>query len=247
MIDVVLCLYDNYRLAERCIAHNLSIDPELRLVVMDNTPPERKADNFLSTIESDRVRVVEGLKGGSDGESHGASLDLLFSLCETDIVGSIDHDFFWLRPNISSFILRRFYEGYEAIGCAGWYPLHNPDWQKSIDQNNLDRQGYMAPVCWGQFLTKDLALSETNVCTAQEGPRGMETGWRIRQKIVDLGIKNMTFPGFQYTDQGQEMASYFGSLFYPMGLHMMKGTSIRDESGFSRTDYLIDRGLRYWR
>jgi hypothetical protein len=223
MIDIIMPVYYNYDIAELNIKHfSKNIFGDYRLLVCDNTDPSRRdiaRFEGFKVLDSN-VELFDFPPSGSDGVNHGTTIDFMKEFTKTDIVGTIDSDFFWLMPEILDYVQELFAEGYLAIGCAGWYP----DWQARIDLVHPQRAGHLAPVIWGQFLTKELMAVDTFVCTSEEGGTVHETGWRIREYIIKNKIKNKIFPGFFKENQSDRNWCFFGEEECPIGFHVMKTT-----------------------
>jgi len=247
VIDVACVAYKNYHLFEKCIRYNASLSPYFRFLVVDNTPPPEKDNNFLRNIQSAQVKTFERDDAWAfDGESHGHALDFLLSKAETKIVGTLDHDFFWIRPDTYDWVNELFETGHKAVGAAGWYPPTSPDWQNNIDSAHPNRKGWMAPVCYGQFLTRELATSDTFVCSPQEGAMRHETGWRIRKTIIEERIKDLTLPGFIYEGQIDPQVCFFGTPKMPVGMHLLKGGSRTTSEDFASLEYLLSFARDRW-
>ena len=216
---------------------------DFRLLICDNTNLDlqdtQKLKSLISNFSTD---LFEMKIDGFDGFTHGASLDFLVSKTQTEIIGMMDFDFFWIYPDIISYVHELFKQGYEAVGCAGWYP----DFQRVIDTNFPERAGHLAPVVWGQFLTRDLAISDTFICTKEEsGLNNFETGWRIRKKIIEDKIPAKIFPGFKYPNQLDSEVCYFGSFDAPLGFHILKGTNRIFDYQLIRK--MLDEGFEFWK
>lgn len=247
MIDIVCVAYANYKLILKTINHHLALSPEFRILVCDNTPAAYRNKHFLKSMQSSRVKFFDFQdKSDHDGENHGAALDFLISQSETEIVSTIDHDFYWLRPDVYEWVNDAFDAGYKAIGAAGWYPPSQPDWQGSVDNNHPERRGELAPVCWGQFVLRELAAEHTFVTARTEGPWGYETGWRLRKFLIDNKVKTITIPGFQYESQKDLLACYFGTKRVPVGLHLLKGISRDYDKQRLLIEDLIETGRGQW-
>lgn len=243
MIDMMTVAYQNYRLIEKNIKYHLALSDDFIFYVADATfHPD---PGFPRRIENERVKFFKfPPRIGHDGVVHGAILDELFVHTTNKIVGTVDHDFFWLRQG-SDWIYRYFSEGFDAIGAAGWYPLWMPDWQNAIDSVYPERAGHLAPVCWGQFIDRDY-VRDTFISSIGDGP-GMETGWRIRKRLIDSGAKVEVFPGFQYGRQPDAMACFFGTEEEPVGVHMLKGWSRVDQWFFDAVDSILEGAGRVGR
>lgn len=226
-IDICTTIYRNYSLLDLQLSHWKTIKGDHRLLAVDNTPrPERIKQSYP---------VIELDVSGIDGETHGAALDLLVRTATSDIVGIVDSDFFWLNKNILKEVEKYFEQGYKCVGCAGFYP----DWQRNLDPRHPDRAGHLAPVCWGMFVDRKLAMEQTFVVSAQEGPQVMETGWRLRKRIIDEKIPCVVFQGFYPENWNDPECCFFGTPEKYEGVHLLKGSAART-SFTGRLQNIID-------
>lgn len=174
MIDVCVVIHRNYELFFLQVEHWNRLgkpDQDWRLFFCDNTPaPERQALPHLPG-----VRVYSIDINGIDGETHGGALDFLKEKTESAIIGVADSDFFWLKPTMLGDVAKAFDSGIQCLGAAGWYE----DWQRRIDTAYPERAGHLAPVCWGMFVERRLALAETFVVTQSEAAQIRETGCTV--------------------------------------------------------------------
>lgn len=216
MIDICTVVHKNYQLLDWQVEHWKKIKGDHRLLVVDNTPPE------LRQQITQPVTVFEP-DNWFDGVSHGQALDALARLATTDIVGFVDTDFFWLRENIIQGVEILFDAGFRAVGCAGFYP----DWQRVLDPKHPDRAGHLAPVVWGMFVDRKLALQETFVCTPQEGAEVRETGWRLRKRLIDDKIPTVVFQGGWPEGWTDKECCFFYNKGQPVGVHFLKGSGFR--------------------
>lgn len=223
-IDICMVVHGNYCLAEWQVAH-WARTPGSRLLLADNT-----RGNKLP-IGHDHVTVVsEALPG--DGWSHGHALDLLVRQSSSDIVGTADTDFFWLIPDIISRVRAEFAAGKVCVGCEGWYE----DWA-TLNARWPGRAGHLAPVCWGMFVKRELALADTFVVTPGEGQIIMETGWRLRHRLIQEAHPVTVLKAFRmplpWIEDPAMRAAAEGSWFFgpsegdPWGVHFVKGSGGR--------------------
>lgn len=220
-VDICMPVFLNYMILDYQFTQIEKIFPDFKLFICDSTPwnyrilckYSGKIEYF--TLDADISQV--------DGEIHGRALDALVRRTTSPVICIMDTDFFWLKPSIVSEVLEDFKRGVKCVGCAGWYP----DWQKYLDKANPQRQGHMAPVCWGMFINRELALSETFVVTREEADRTTETGWRLRRKIIEENIPCKVYPGFKYPDQEDTEICYFGTPEEPVGAHLLRGSGTR--------------------
>lgn len=213
MIDIGTVIYRNYSLLDMQLDHWKKIRGEHRLLVVDNTPVAERREHDYPILNV----------SGSDGETHGAALDLLVRTATTDIVGIVDSDFFWLNKEILSEVINYFEQGYKCVGCEGFYP----DWQRVLDPRWPQRAGSMAPVCWGMFVDRKLALEQTFIVTSAEGSQIMETGWRLRERLIREQIPTVIFSGFYPAGWTDLECCFFGSAERVQGVHYLKGSGGR--------------------
>jgi hypothetical protein len=234
MIDLLTVVYCNYALLEMQVSHWRCMQGEKRLLVCDTTPSALR-----QSVTYPDVEVYELEATGIDGEIHGAALDLLVRKARTALVGVFDTDFFWLRTDILNEATQLYNAGIQCLGCAGFYP----DWQARLDPRHPERAGHLAPVCWGMFVDRALALSETFVVTAEEATTIRETGWRLRDRIIRERISCLVYPGFSHPADPE--LCYFGEPERPIGIHLLKGSSTR--AGLTdQLSALIEEGKAKW-
>lgn len=212
MIQVGCVIYKNYKLYDLQIEHwsRLNVS-NVEVLYVDNTPELYRGSGITKLNQTSTF----------DGQTHGEALDWIAKEAITDIIGFVDSDFFWLDPNLFSWVENKFKEGYKCIGCAGFYP----DWQHKLDPRHPGRAGHLAPVCWGMFVDRKLALEQTFAVTPEEGFQIMETGWRLRKRIIEERIPCIVFPGF--SDIQDPDLCYFGEKLNPLGVHFLKGSGGR--------------------
>jgi len=247
MIDICIVVYCNYELLNYQIAQWKPYSDHCRLLVCDNTHPFLKRQIEIKDNDDLQIEVFDMDVEGIDGETHGKAIDFLLSKTETGIVGLCDSDFFWTHPNILKYITDHFHHGFKAVGtelaCLGW------GW---INHFCPERASHLAPGIFSLFMERELALSETFVCAEKEAEKRMETGWRLRKKIIKEKIEAYTIPAFQYpqfknlypsvieTDQPW----YYGTPDQPVGFHLIKGS--RDFGRTAYVDQLIKFGKDKW-
>lgn len=177
-----------------------------------------------------------------DGINSGQAYDFALSLCISDIVGMTDPDHFFLDPQVLKQVNLAFSYGVKCLGDAGFYR----DFQSIFDVANPDHRGELAPVLWGMFIDRWLALSETWVC---EPPGvGRITGWRVREKIIDHNIPRVTIPGFYQEIEGEDPdICYFGAdVTKPWAVHFLKGSGGRAHVMESRVPPVLAREKAKW-
>lgn len=218
MIQILCVIHKNYDLYDLQLKHWEGMNGEFELLFVDNTPSHlRKSIPGMLTLDTPAF----------DGESHGQALDYLLSLATSDIVGIMDSDFFWTNKNIIPEVEAAFAEGFVNVGCSAMYP----DWCSNIDPFYPDRHHSLAPVVWGMFVDRKLALEQSFVCSASEGQDRLYTGHRLRQRIIRENLPCKVFQGF-YPDGHTDMEMvWYGTPEKPEGFHWLKGS-------FTRTNVL---------
>lgn len=219
-MDICIVIYKNYDLLAAQVEAWRKI-PGANLLICDNTP---LADRQI--IDRPNVFVLD--VDGIDGETHGAALDFLVRQATSDIVGICDSDFFWLDPNILLYVEEKFRQGYQCVGAEPWYE----DFER-VNAVYPDRASWLAPCVFGQFVDRKLALSETFVVSRREASKLMETGWRLRERVIQNRIKCEVLRAFRYPylsgDSDIEKmvrgAWFYGTPENPVGFHLVKGSS----------------------
>ncbi len=220
MIDIIIPLYYNYNLFHSQISNWKKIKGNYKLLFCDNTPIEHSID--LSSFETKNIKIYRNDSCGIDGERHGGVIDYMIKITTSDIICIMDSDFIWIDCDILSYVKEQFKNGYKCLGAELYY-----DGYEYVNEMYPERHGSFAPCVFGMFIDKQLALSETFVVTAHEGQNEKrETGWRIRQKIINEKIPNITFPSFQFSKQIRMKSP---SWFYICnnkiaGLHLLQGS-----------------------
>lgn len=231
-IDIIMVNFRNYYLLDKQIEHwKNHIKGDYRLVIVDNTPAGERIAR-PDTIPFDPSSTFDGI---SSGEAY----DFAIQQTSSDIIGFTDTDNFFLNPYILTEIEDLFKRGYQSVGAAGFYK----DWNEIINKGFPEFHGDLAPGPWAQFMTRELALSETFVC---EPPGvGKVTGWRIRKKIIDEKIPCVVWPGFfPFEDDDQICA--FGPECCPKAVHMLKGCSSRAHLMPEAVPRALEWGMKRW-
>jgi hypothetical protein len=213
MIDVCMVIHKNYELLDLQKKHISRLKGATRLLAMDNTP-----EPFRKPTDLPHMTV-----GGIDGMTHGLVLDELMKVATSDIVCVQDSDFFWLNKNIIEEVENYFKLGFKCVGCAGFYP----DWQTNLDPRHPDRAGYLAPVCWGMFVDRKLAMEQTFSVTAEEAATVHETGWRLRQRLIQEQIPTVVFQGCYPDGWTDKECCFFTHQQKLQGVHLLKGSAGR--------------------
>lgn len=215
MIDICIPIYKNYDLLNLQIEFWNQIDGEFRLLVCDNTPAEFRKPIKKST---DRMLLFYSQYSGIDGESHGSTLDFLVENSKTDIVGICDSDFFWLKKDILQKVQKAFDKGCKCYGSELWYGDFD-----AVNERYPERAGWLSPCVFGMFVDRKLAMEETFVVTSEEGSQLMETGWRLRKKIIDEKIPCHVIKAFKENRNTDSV--FYESPNNPIAFHWIKGSS----------------------
>ena len=236
MIDICMIIYRNYYLLDKQIEHwHNYMKGDFRLLLVDNTPAAEYQYREYQGKPVQRFFPSNSFDGISSGEAY----DFILSQATSDIVGLTDPDNFWFNPYILSDVEEYFNQGYKCVGDQGFYP----DWQRIIDTGFPDFAGHLAPVLWGMFIDRKLALEDTWVC---EPPGvGKITGWRTRKKIIDNKIPNIVFPGF-FPNPDDNQVCFFGPEDMPIGVHFLKGCSSRAHIMPSIVPHYLELGKSKW-
>lgn len=214
-MDIITVVYKNYELLDMQVNY-WSKQKNCNLIVCDNTPIK-----FRQPIKHDVEHYILDIEG-IDGETHGAALDFLIKKTKTDIIGMVDSDFFWIDPNILDFVQNRFDNNDICVGAEGF----NPRLTEKHDLLYPDYKSSYAPVCWGMFIDRNLALSDTFVLTSEESCWMMETGWRVRVKIIQDKLPCTTFKGhYDPDDHDAKKLTIFTHQDKIMGVHLQEGSS----------------------
>lgn len=226
-MDICIPIFRNYALAylqEEWWREN--IKGNYRLIIGDNTPAQEKQHINLN-LEIHQFNT----DNYADGVSHGQCLDKLTQIAQSPIIGYVDSDFFWLDPNILSYVEDLFEKGYRAVGCAGFYR----DFQSRIDPRHPHRAGHLAPICWGMFVDKNLVKDITFVVDHEKIAQFVETGWRLRDHLIKNKIPTVIFPGsyesINHSNTIFNLLAQESTLFWkphlnepPLGIHFLKGS-----------------------
>lgn len=234
VIDICMVIYRNYALLTRQFEHWKWLEGEHRFLVCDNTPAAERQAIVLPPPHQLFVQEFQGI----DGTTHGGALDLLVRQATSPIVGICDSDFFWVKKDILAEVQSHFHQGKQAVGAELWYCDFG-----YVNEMYPDRAGWLAPCVFGMFLDRRLALSETFVTTPPEGVcLKMETGWRMRKKMIDEKVPRHVYRAFHYPNQGDPQVEYFGTPEDPVGVHLLKGSSFR-AAEMNRMERLIQLGI----
>jgi hypothetical protein len=231
MIDICMVVFANYGVVEMNVEAFNSFHGKYRLFLCDNSLPELyRDDERFKNLKKMNPNVIlidiepfDRQNPAQDGNSHGYAMDILVKHTDSEIVGTMDSDFFWLRRDILDLVGELYSDGYEAIGAS---PVYD-DW-KFIESQNPSHASDIAPYIWGQFLKREIALADTFVVTQEEGGQLMETGWRVRQYIANNNIKKVIWDvvDFEYRAIDSNV-SYYGANGKAIGMHILKSSSSR--------------------
>lgn len=206
MIDHIIVIYKNYSLLDLQIKNfkKRFTQDDCQFIIVDNTPDAEKKQ-----VEID-VSIVKKYISLSnmysfDGESHGSAIDTGLQYVTSNIVCISDSDFFWLDKNIYKEAKHKILvENYSAFGTE-----YNDGTGDSFKWRNIDPQKFdNIPNGFGSFYTRELATVSTWKITKNEMEIGkrtgfVETGFKIRQHILNNKLKTMTFKtpvqGISYT------------------------------------------------
>lgn len=228
-IDYIVVIYKNYDLLDLQINNfKKRFHPETyNLIVVDNTPVhERKPINYTGCV------VQHNGDHSFDGISHGGALDFGLTFVTSSVVGIVDSDFFFLNNNIHNYIVDKFNNGYQAIGCEYNDGQDTKSWV-NLNPTNFEN----IPCCFGAFYDINLARSKSWVITNQEVDDNrstgfVEVGYKIRKEILDKKIKTLSW---------KTNANQYGNCFFQnefgsiMGFHYVAG-SHRRWSNHSKLD-----------
>lgn len=246
LIDVLIVIHRNYALVDSQINHWSNYYGDAVRLLFCDTSPAQSREGRVQRGWRDEPNFYTIDTCGIDGETHGAGIDFLLRKATTPIVCVNDSDFFWLDPDILTTVLDKMVCGdFVALGAGGGT---HADW-KRLDSLHPYRQSYMAPVCWGMFIWREIALMDTWVVTSVEGVRIIETGWRVRERLIG-GYKTITLPCFYYPEDdtcAYDDPCYFGDPARPTAFHYMRGSSLRLHAGLDHMNNLIAKGIAKWK
>lgn len=243
VVDIIIVNHKSDWLFRQQVEHwHNYMKGDFRLVLVDSTPGIVETFPQGYALLGETVHVIAPTSS-FDGINSGQAYDYAISLCTSDIIGMTDPDHFWLDNLFLPLVIEpKFAEGYKCIGDAGFYR----DFQSIFDVANPTHRGELAPVLWGQFIDRELALSETWVCDPPGV--GQITGWRVREKIIDQDIKRITLPGFYQEIEGEDPdICYFGwDKHMPQAVHFLKGGGGRSHVMESRVPPVLAREKAKW-
>ncbi len=229
-IDIICPIYYNYQLAIDQIDMFKKIKGEWNLLFCDNTSVKDQQEIVIPEEYRDRIKVFHHQAEGIDGEKHGSVLDYMVKQTTSKIIGIMDSDFFWFNEDIISIVNDKFSKGIKCMGAE----LHYTGFEY-VNDMYPERSGHLAPCVFGMFIDRDIALSETFVCTRHEGhTERRETGWRIRSKIINEKIPCIVFPAIQIPRQSSVDCGQGGCWFYVIerkvsAVHLLQGSGAKSQ------------------
>lgn len=227
-IDVIIPIYYNYYLAQQQMERFRHINGNWTILFCDNTPPYDQIQIVVPNDLINKVKIFKYESFGIDGEKHGSVLDHMVKQSTSKIICIMDSDFFWTNNNILTIAKNYFSKGYKCVGTELHYT--------GFDYVNVlypNRAGNLAPCIFGMFIDRELALSETFISTRHEGYTDKkETGWRIREKIINNKIPCIVFPAIQLPEQKNINYGHGGCWFYIVdrevsGFHILQGSGVK--------------------
>lgn len=222
-MDIIIPVCNNYFLVDKQIQMWSKIKGDWRLNFCDNTQNGRQLFNFDKYPKEikDKIRWFTNDSNGIDGERHGGVLDYMISQTTSRIIGIMDSDFLWFDTDILERVEKYFQEGYKCIGTE----LHYTGFEY-VNDLYPERAGWLAPCVFGMFIYKDLC-TETFICTKDEGYIDKkETGWRMRQKLINDKIKTVIFKAFQYPGENCGNSWFYKDPYDEtvVGVHLLQGS-----------------------
>lgn len=213
-----MVIFKNYDLVECQIKNFEKISGNWRLLIGDSTPSNQKKS--LKNLESEKIKIYDIPINGIDGEIHGGALDFLKQKSKSSIIGTCDSDFFWVKKNILNQVTDKFNDGHACVGTELWYPCDG-----IVEFNRIypERAGHLTPCVFGMFIERSLAMSETFIVTKKEALEKKETGWRLREKLINNKIKTYVYPGHL----GLNESVIHKDKNEIIGFHLVKGSSSR--------------------
>lgn len=128
-------------------------------------------------------------------ERKGLALDFLIRKSVSDIIGIIDENFFWVQPDILTYVENLFAKGYKCVGCSAT-GNHEP------------------PFIHGMFVDRKLALSQSFHVSIQEVKNKKIVGWRLRKVLADnpyitiSGVQHQTPKHISYTTNIEKVSGF---------------------------------------
>lgn len=242
-IDVIIPVYFTYHLLEKQIESWLKIKGDWRLLICDNTPEQYRVKIEPIPDLENKVEIFIRENTGEDGEKHGDLIDFLLKKTTSDIVCIQDCDFFWTEKDLLSYIFRFFKAGYRCVGTEIYYEAYS-----NIDEIYPERHSSISPCIFGMFVERKLALEQTFVVTNDEIKQKKETGWRLREKLIQDRIKTHIFPCIKHplqlvpktpVEQIDTPWLYVGNHGY-IGFHLFGSTSYNKTYAHLQLEFITD-------
>jgi hypothetical protein len=255
MIDICIPVFRNYDILDLNIDHFKSwIRGDWRLLIVDTTPKvERKYHRWL---DNPRTKFYELEILGDDhanyydGVSHGTAINFLVRQTDPSSVyiGTQDSDFFWLDPTIVEFMQSESniekntnFQTVTAFGAGLWYG----DWCSLGDARWPGRAGFLAPAVYGQFIHRSFVWNKDFRCTPEEGAEIRETGWRIREALIENKEPCVSLPGFYLPEYNEFETCFFGGKNAPSAVHFLKGSFGRSLD-YGKIKDVLEFGKAQW-
>lgn len=224
-IDIIIPICNNYLLVDKQIETWSKIKGRWTLYFCDNTIGGlTKFDFGKYPLEiQKRVKWFKYDCSGIDGERHGGVIDYMIKQTSSKVIGIMDSDFLWLNENLLYTVESYFKQGYKCVGAELYY--HDFDY---VNKMYPKRAGWLAPCIFGMFIDRFLC-TETFVCTKQEGHGEFkETGWRMREKLINDNDKVKVFKAFQYKEFDCGKSWFYKDGEKVVGVHLLQGSGINN-------------------
>ncbi len=133
----------------------------------------------------------------------------------------MDSDFLWFDENLLVQIISYFNDGYQCVGAELYY-----DGFDYVNDMYPERAGWLAPCVFGMFIDRKLC-KQTFICTRSEGyNERRETGWRIREKLIQENIKMNIFKSFQFENENCGQSLFYKDVINNtiVGVHLLQGS-----------------------
>ena len=220
-VDIIIPIYNNYLLVDKQIETWNKIKGKWTLYFCDNTDGGLEQFDFTKYPQDiqEKVKWFKYTSQGIDGERHGSVIDYMVNQTTSQIIGIMDSDFIWLDENLLHNIENYFNQQYKCVGAELYY--HDFE---VVNKMYPKRAGWLAPCIFGMFIDRDLC-TETFVCTRQEGYHEYkETGWRMRQKLIQGKVKVKVFKAFQYKEFNCGKSWFYKDGKKVVGMHLLQGS-----------------------
>lgn len=224
-IDIIIPICNNYLLVDKQIETWSKIKGNWILYFCDNTQGGITKFDFSKYPQEiqNRVKWFKYNCSGIDGERHGGVIDYMIKQTSSKVIGIMDSDFLWLDENILYTIESYFRRDYKCVGAELYY--HDFEY---VNKKYPKRAGWLAPCIFGMFIDRYLC-TETFVCTRNEGHgESKETGWRMREKLINDNIKVQVFKAFQYKEFDCGKSWFYKDGDKIVGLHLLQGSGVNN-------------------